>query len=255
MMTRLLSCLTAAAAAACGASPAAPGPFTAFGLGAGEVTAAYEYRHAPGDGVDVQWQEAYHRWALEALDVTIARRIVYNKYRSRAHMKALLGIGDTNAFANSDTFEIHTIWPRDNHEVVHLMAASIGRPAALWSEGLAVAHQTDPAAGDLVPRWSGVALDDHARRFRADGRLIPIAELLTTAGFRRFDSNVTYPQAGSFMRFVLDTCGLTGVKQFYAAGAVWDDGDRVSTQFEAACGLTIQVAEQTWLARLDFAVR
>ena len=201
MNARTLCWLAAVAAPACGSSPAAPSAFTDFALAVGPVTDAYEYRYAPNDSVDVQWQETYHRWAVEALDVTVPRRIRYNKYQSRAHMESLTGIGNTNGIAKADTFEIHTIWPRDNHEVVHLYSSVFGRPVALWTEGLAVAFQTDPAAGNLVPRWSGVALDDHARRFRADGRLIPIVELLTTSGFRQFDPDTTYPEAGSFMRF------------------------------------------------------
>ena len=251
MKTRTLCWLAAVASAACGSSPAAPSAFTDLALGVGPVTDAFEYRYAPNDSVDVQWQETYHRWAVEALNITVPRRIRYNKYQSRAHMESLIGVGNTNGFANADTFEIHTIWPRDNHEVVHLYSSVFGRPVALWSEGLAVALQTDPAAGDLVPRWSGVALDDHARRFRADGRLIPIPELLTTSGFRRFDPNTSYPEAGSFMRFILDTCGLAGVTRFYATGAVQDSAASVASQFEAACGRSIGSTEQAWLVKLE----
>jgi hypothetical protein len=199
----------------------------------------------------MEWQETYHRWAIAALEVPAPPRIRYNKYRSREHMAALVGNGSTNGFADPDRFEIHTIWSRDNHEVVHLYSSSFGRAVALWSEGLAVAYQTDPASGDFVPRWNRVPLDDHARAFRRQGRLIPIAELLTTAEFRRFDANVTYPQAGSFMRFVLATCGLDGVKRLFRSGSPSDTADGVRTQFETACGRTLLNAEAAWLAMLE----
>lgn len=251
MTARTFCCLAAFASAACGSPPAAPSVFTEFALAVGAVTDAYEYRYAPNDTVEVQWQETYHRWAVEALSVTVPRRIRYNKYKNRAHMESLIGIGNTNGFANADTFEIHTIWSRDNHEVVHLYSSAFGRPVALWSEALAVAFQIDPAGGNLIPRWSGVALDDHARRFRAEGRLIPIAELLTTSGFRSFDPNITYPEAGSFMRFILDTCGLPGVKRFFGTGTVQDSAAAVAAQFETACGRSIGSTEQAWLARLE----
>jgi hypothetical protein len=44
-------------------------------------------------------------------------------------------------FADPGPFSIHTIWPSDNHEVGHLYASLFGSPAALLSEGLAVAKQ------------------------------------------------------------------------------------------------------------------
>jgi hypothetical protein len=156
----------------------------------------------------------------------------------------------TNAFADAERFEIHTIWPRPPRSRSPLFIG-LRPPVALWSEGLAVAFQTDPAAGDLLPRWNRVPLDDHARAFKAQGRLIPIAELLTTPTFRRFDSNVTYPQAGSFVRFVLDSCGLSGVKRLFASGSPSDGAESVTAQFEAACGRTLQETEAAWLRKLE----
>jgi hypothetical protein len=246
----MLACAMAVAAG-CGGSPTAPAPFSSSTLVVAAQTAAFEYLHAPGDTVDVEWQEAYHRWAIEALQVPVPRRIRYNKYTSRSHMGDLTGHYDTNAYADGERFEIHTIWARDNHEVVHLYSSHFGRPVALWSEGLAVAFQVDPVAGVMTPRWSGVALHDHARQFRAQGRLIPLADLATTAGFRRFDANVTYPEAGSFMRFLLDTCGLDGVKRLFASGSPSDDGPGVAAQFASACGRSLADAEQGWLAMLE----
>jgi hypothetical protein len=250
-MTGREICCVLALAAGC-SSPAGPAStFTSFALLTAAETAAFEYRHAANDTIDVAWQEAFHAWATEALGVTVDRRIRYNKYQSRSHMGELIGKSDTNAFADPERFEIHTIWPRDNHEVIHLYSSRWGRTVALWSEGLAVAFQTDPVAGDLEPRWSQVALHERARQFRAQGTLIPIAALLTTSGFRSFDPNVTYPQSGSFMRHILATCGLEGVRRLFAGGTPTDGASAVMAQFEAACGLSIGDAEAAWLSMLD----
>ena len=253
MTKQILCALAAAAATACGGatSPAAPSMFSSFALAAGPVTDAFEYYYAPDDTVNVAWQEAYHRWAIDALRVAPTRRIRYNKYKSREHMGSVINVSNVNGFANGDTFEIHTIWPTDNHEVVHLYSAAFGRTVALWSEGLAVAFQTNPPSGDLTPRWSSVPLDELVRRYHADGRLLPISDLLTTTDFRRFADTITYPEAGSFTRFVIDTCGLDGVKQMFAAVGTSATADVVRSQFEAICGRSIAAAEQAWLTRLD----
>jgi hypothetical protein len=248
-----LAVFVAAAATACGASTTSPDPsvFPSLALPLVSQTEAYEYRFAAGDTINVEWQEAYHRWAVDALQVSVPRRIRYNKYRNRQHMSETIGVGNTNGFADGDTFEIHTIWQTDNHEVVHLYSSAFGRASALWSEGLAVAFQTDPVAGNLTPRWSGVALDEHARRFRADGRLIPISSLIATNDFRRHDANVTYPQAGSFVRHVLATCGLDGVKRQFASGNPMDGVETVRARFQSVCGTSIEAAEQAWLSALE----
>jgi hypothetical protein len=248
ILTRLAVAITLGGAA-CSHSPASPSPAES-GLSTRIETEAFAYRYTGSDTVDVAWQEAYHRWAIAALDVTPARRIVYNKYLSRQHMGEITGNGNTNAYADGDHYEIHTIWNRDNHEVVHLYSRAWGFPAALWTEGLAVAYQTDPPAGDLVPRWSRVPLHDHARQFLAQGRLLPIADLLTSPGFRRFDPNVTYPEAGSFVQHLIGTCGLEGIRRLYRSGRTDDAADSIRAQFQAACGRTIEDAEADWRAML-----
>jgi hypothetical protein len=201
--------------------------------------------------VDATWQQAYHEWAVGVLGVTIGRRIVYNKYFDRMHMGEIVGVSNTNAYADPAQFAIHTIWPRDNHEVVHLYASTFGSPVALFGEGFAVAHQVDPVGGDLTPRWSGTSLHAHARTFRSQGRLIRIADLIQTSDFRRFDSNVTYPEAGSFVRFLIDRDGLERMKSLFARGGANDSVSAVRQAFESVYRRSIDVVEQEWLDMLS----
>jgi hypothetical protein len=132
-------------AAACGGSPTAPDNLPA--LAVQEETAAYTHRAAPGDPIDTAWQQTYHDWAVATLEVSLTRRVLYNKYLSRQHMGAITGKSNTNGYATLESFEIHTISPMDNHEVVHLFTSTFGFPVALFNEGIAVAHQTNPARG------------------------------------------------------------------------------------------------------------
>jgi RNA polymerase sigma-70 factor (ECF subfamily) len=247
MKRGLLVLVALALTVGCGtSSPTSPEEVS---LGRQILTDSYEFRLSASDHVDATRQDAFHTWATQSLGVTMPRRIIYNKYRNREHLANLTG-QNVNGFANGNTFEIHTIWPFDNHEVVHLYSSLWGRAVALWSEGFAVAHQTDPLNGNFVPRWSGRALHDHARQFLADDRLIPIGKLLTTADFRGFDPDVTYPESGSFMQYVLGICGLNGVQRLFALGNPLDDAAAVRDQFEATCGSTVDRVEADWRAML-----
>src|SRR5262245_17858228 len=194
--------LVVLAAAACNNSPGAlspTGPSAAPQVLPPVVeTTNYVFRAAPGDTVNAEWQERYHAWLTAALGEAPRQKIVYNKDTSRAHMQSMIGVGNTNAWADPAAYAVHTIWPTDNHEVVHLLTSRWGSPVALVNEGLAVAFQIDPGR-DLIPRWSGTPLHDLARQFRQQARLVPLAGVLETTSWRGQDPNVTYPESGSFM--------------------------------------------------------
>jgi hypothetical protein len=216
-----------------------------------EETASYSFRYAPGDRVDAAWQEAYNSWVIAALDIAPPRRVIYNKYFSRTHMGDLTGDYNTNGFADSSSFTIHTLWALDNHEVVHVYSALFGTPPALFNEGIAVAHQTDPVRGDLTPRWSGLALHDWARRFRRQGTLLQLGNLLASSDFRRFDPNVTYPQSGSFVLYLLDHYGLERLKGFFRDSNPLEPPASVRRRFESFYGLSIDAAERDWWSFID----
>jgi hypothetical protein len=245
----LVSCACALVLSHCGHSPTGPSPAGPSLVSIGE-TPNYILRASAGDSIDSSWQERYHAWVIAALNVTPARKITFNKYTSRTHMQAVVGVGNTNAYANRSDYSIHTIWPTDNHEVVHLLTSTWGNPGALVNEGVAVAFQVDPSR-DQTPRWSGTALHDLARQFRQQGRLVPLAVLSETASWRSQDPNIAYPQSGSFMRWLIDVGGLDRVRDLYArAGGPNEPAAVVGASFLAVYGQSIDELEAAWLASI-----
>ena len=214
-------------------------------------TEAFLFRSVPGDSIEVDRQLAYHAWAQRELGITAARRITYNKYFSRAHMGEVIGVSNTNAWAEAPAYAIHTIWPYDNHECVHLYASTLGMPVSLLTEGLAVALQTNPIANNFVPRWSGTFVHDLARTFRTDGRLVPLDQMLQTSQFYSQDLNVVYPEAGSFARFLIDAYGLATFKDLYGRVASNDVEATVAAKFASVYGKSVGELEAEWWALLD----
>lgn len=236
-------------ACADGSSPTAP--TGAASLSQVVDTPTFLFRSAPGDTVQVDRQLAYHAWAQRELGITSARRITYNKYLSREHMGEVIGVSNTNAWAEAPAYAIHSIWSYDNHECVHLYASALGMPVSLLTEGLAVAFQTNPMANDLVPRWSGTFVHDLARAFRTDGRLVPIDQLLQSSQFRSQDLNVVYPEAGSFIRFLIDAYGLATFKDLYGQVASNDLAASVAAKFASVYGKSVGELEVEWRVVLD----
>lgn len=235
-----------------GSSPTGP---SASGPALTEIvtTAHFEFRYSRGDSIDTAWQEAFHEWATRELQVTVTRPIVYSKYLSPMHMLALhYGPGNVNAWADPDLFTVHTIWPTDNHETIHLYSSTIGRMTSLFNEGLAVAFQVDPMRGDMTPRWNNRHVHDIAASLRASGRLVPLGSVLTIDAWRGLDSQVSYPMAGSFVRFLLDAHGGIGpIRQLFAGSTQTDAPTLVRSKFEAAYGRTLEALEADWHAFLD----
>jgi hypothetical protein len=246
-------------------APLAAAALLSFGLSAGcrDTTGAdaslsetvttehYVFHRADGDAVNTTWQESYYDWLVSALALQPTGRLDYYKYRDRAHLRAVTG-RITNGFAEPGTTRFHTIWPIDNHEGVHtLVILYMGHPPALFNEGVAVAHQTDPQAGTFSPRWNGQDLHTLAHQFDQSGQLPSLASLVRSTDFFSHDPNLTYPVAGSFVRYLLDTYGLAAFKTFLA-GATFEDAPTVTeARFQAAYNRSLATAWMNWRSSLQ----
>jgi hypothetical protein len=134
--------------------------------------------------------------------------------------------------------------------VVHIYTALVGRPSEFFNEGIAVAFQTNPLAGDLEPRFDGEPLDDAARRYRQSGQLVlPLSRMVTTSGFRGIsDTVLSYRESGSFVLFLITRFGLDRVLQFFRASGRDDSLAVIEQRFQQSFGSTLAAAEADWLA-------
>jgi hypothetical protein len=235
---------------ACGPGPAGPGP-NHPALVQFATTAHYVFHAAPGDSIDTAWQEQYHEWLTAALEVASPTRLEYYKYRDVAHLEALTGHESGTGFAEDGGPRFHTIWPIDNHEAVHaLVMLQIGHPPPLFNEGVAVAHQTFPDRGRLTPTWNGTDLHQLARGFLETQRLPALTSLLRGSDFIAQDANVTYPSAGSFVRYLIDTHGLAPFKSYVSAARADDDATTTRGRVATAYGRSLDELWAEWRAWL-----
>jgi hypothetical protein len=198
---------------------------------------------------DADWQQQYHEWATMRLGVSIPGKLRYNKYLNDTQMRSVTGRGC--CFAEPETLSVHTLYPRDNHEVVHVYVASqIGQPTNFLSEGLAVAFQVDPVAEDFTPRWNGTPLHDLAKGFRQNGELIPIGDMLSTEAFRAYSQSISYPEAGSFAHYMIETYGLERFLAQFRGAQPGESGSNVRSRFESIYGFPVEEAEAGWHATL-----
>lgn len=232
---------------ACGESPVAP-PDPSDMLSVRQETALGVYLHAPGDWIDVETQEAYYAWLFERTGLTPARPLEFHKYRNRAHMERLTG-ERVNGWAEDGTYRFHTIWTMDDHESVHaLVSAEWNAAPALMNEGMAVAHQVP--VGTSVPLWNGTPVDTLAARALRAGTLPPLAELVESRDFRRYDEGLTYPIAGSFVNSLIARHGYGRLEGFFRSSGRLETAAQLRADFRAAFGEGVEHAWAVWTASL-----
>ncbi len=216
-------------------------------------TLSFRYHYGTGDSVEANWQEGYHAWAIAKLGVQVPQKIDYFKYRSREDMGDHTGRYNTNGFADPAKSEIHTLWPTDNHEVVHIYTALVGRPSDFFNEGIAVAFQTNPPAGNFDSVFNGQSVHEACRQYLRFGTLaLPLDRVVTTNDFRAIaDDVLSYREAGSFMRFAIDRYGIGRVLDFFRLSSRDDNLSTIKQRFATAIGASFETVESAWTAMLQ----
>ena len=210
------------------------------------------YYAEASDTIDIERQEAFNAWAVGRLAVQPPQPVEYHKYLSREAMGRYTGNANTNGFAEPERWRFHTIWPFDNHEVVHVYSFLAGRPSDFFNEGIAVSLQTDPARGDFVVRFNGAQVHDACREYLAAGTLpLPLTRYVTTEGFRSIqDSVLSYRMAGSFVLYMTERFGMTLVLRFFRDGTRDEPLSVIESRLKATFGLGVDEAQAAWLAML-----
>lgn len=159
----------------------------------------------------------------------------YVVVRSPERMKALIGLsmppGSAITFPPTNLICGDPGTWRQAHEVAHMVSKHHWGETDPWmSEGLAVA---------VDDQWWNCDLYALAKHLREKGQLIPLPLLIRQ--FEKADSLITYPEAGSFVKFLKETYDTAKVK------AIWKQG---ASHIPEILGVDLPTLEKQWLARV-----
>jgi hypothetical protein len=156
---------------------------------------------------------------------------------SRERMKQLIG-NETNGVAFPSTKVICFIFNEKinasgSHELMHVMAIRAwgGKPKTWINEGFAT------YSDDI---WYGYKLHDLNKYLLQEKKLIPLEKLIEN--FRGYADMVTYPQAGSFVKYLYEQYGVEKVKDLWKSGAVKD--------VKRVLGKDVATLEKEWHSKL-----
>jgi hypothetical protein len=214
-------------------------------------TENFIFRYSEGDFVYADRTEAYHRWAVNLLNVQVPKKIDFFKYRDRAQQLRMTGSYATG-FADVLNFEIHTAEAWIPHEAAHIYFSLIGTAPALFNEGIAVAMQIDPYNNDYTAREKGgEPVHSAAGRLFLEGRLYPLEDILSSQSFLEKDFTVTYIQGGSFVGFLMDFYGIEMLKTLFRTLNYSDSTETVKSLFLGVYEKSIVEMEAEWLGFLS----
>jgi hypothetical protein len=207
----------------------------------------YYYTESDQEAIDTSWQEKYYTWLIDNLNLDSGIKLAYFKYRDREHLKRVTG-KETNGFGEVGTNRFHTIWKIDNHESVHIIVTQlIGHPPAIFNEGIAVAHQADYFKyPDFIPGWNGQDFNKLAKNYKQNGEIPSLDKLLGTYSFWDYNSNITYPVSGSFVRYLINHYGLLKMKEFIGKSKFEDSKEKIRNDFMQTYGLSIENVWSEW---------
>jgi hypothetical protein len=132
---------------------------------------------------------------------------------SRARMNALIG-REVNGISFPDRNAVlyvfsDSINASGSHELCHVLAKNLWGKTDWWiNEGLAV-YSDD--------RWHQYRLHDLAKHLLLKNRLISLEEVIMHHD--RYSELITYPEMGSFVKFLYEKFGMNKVREIWKKGA------------------------------------
>jgi len=132
------------------------------------------------------------------------------------------------------------------HELTHILSRSINQnPASLLSEGLAVY---------MVAYMSGKErqIDEKALQFNNGGELIPIMDLFDLEiGSGKSKPVVSYPESGSFIKYLVEHYGMGKFKQLYSKVDKSQNIDEKNRKLCETYSKSINELEREWLNAIN----
>ncbi len=186
-----------------------------------------------------EYQELSYAKIVETLQVSFDGHIHYYFYTSE--WDKLFSTGDKGGgLSNTLKNEIHAIYNENRkvigcHEDTHIIAyRTLGNPPFFLQEGLAVF---------MMESWFQRPVHEWGREFLDKGKLIPVKSLLISINFEKYDSKITYPQSGSFVKYLVDVYGIEKFKTLFSQAV----NENIEFLFKEIYRKSVDDLEREWL--------
>jgi hypothetical protein len=145
-----------------------------------------------------------------------------------------------------DDKEVHSIYPVDNHEIVHIITKPYGvLPFAL----------TEGSAFYLMEDYGGRPVLQVAQQAQIDGHLPDLAVMVEQGSMVRINPDFVAPAAASFVGYLLEMYGPDKFLELHRTANAASSPAEFDKGFTEAYGFSAKQADEEWkalLRKLDF---
>jgi prepilin-type processing-associated H-X9-DG protein len=137
------------------------------------------------------------------------------------------------------------------HETVHILMRPFGNPPALFNEGFAVYMSERLGANSLRYLGGGESeIYERVKELKAKNELWELKELVgfTEIGSMKTRPPVAYPQAASFVKFLVETYGKERFLEVYKTLQNGRDNEQNIERLERICNRAFPELEREWTA-------
>lgn len=175
------------------------------------------------------------------LGVTSDLKLSYYLYPDTATIREHLSLKGA-MYVSWDDHEIHSVYPNNDHEIIHFLTDQYGKAPKAIAEGCVLYLQGG---------WEGTPVHVAARELLLNKRLPSLNSLLNYGDFVDIDPRLSMPAAASFFGYISERRGMAMVLDLFRAA----NGANSYSTFAAAFGKVYQAdlgaVEAEWHAFLS----
>ncbi len=203
-------------------------------------------------------RESGFRKISDLLQTTVQDKIILMFYpnaeiktRETGHTGSGLADGNYIVEIYNDSIKLNPF-----HETAHIIAGELGEPPALFNEGFAV-YISEALGGDSIdsPSAPSKKINNVTADYFHNNNLIPLANLFKFAEIGSVESQyaIAYPEAGSFIKFIIEKYGIDKFLETYKSlensyDPIISNNNR--KRFEEIYNISLTDIEQLWLSSL-----
>jgi hypothetical protein len=172
----------------------------------------------------------------KSLGVQSDTRISYYLYPDSASIMRLLSLKGVT-YVNWEDVEIHTIYPNEEHEIVHFITDRWGRPPVAFNEGCAYY---------LIGNWKGEPVHKMAKELLAKERLPSLKSLFNFESLSKIPYDWSVPACASFFGFLYEFWGPGKIMDLFGAANGANSYNTFAIAFKKVYEGSIEEAEKRW---------
>ena len=210
-----------------------------------QTTKNYVFHWLPGKPMPPgapEEQQARFDHVVNQLGINSDVVINYYFYPDTLAIQSMIGIKGV-MYTNWDDYEFHTTLAGDDHEVVHFITDSVGRPPRVISEATVIWLQDS---------WGSVPLDDQIANVVRAGKVSAFTEIFEYDNLTRADPVAVMTTTSAFVKYLAETHGREKIVELYRSINGMNTYIPISKGFEAVYGEPLQQTERKfhqWLLK------